>query len=42
LSRVQRQRLVHAVLAQEMAGPLHALSMQLYAPDEAGEQKIPQ
>jgi BolA protein len=32
--RVQRQRQVHAALAQELAGPVHALSIQAFAPGE--------
>jgi BolA protein len=34
LSRVERQRRVHAVLAAELAGPVHALSLSLTAPGE--------
>jgi len=34
-SRVDRQRLVHAILADELAGPVHALALRLKAPDEA-------
>lgn len=34
LSPVQRQRLVYALLADELAGPLHALSLKLRAPGE--------
>jgi len=33
-SRVERQRLVHAALAEELAGPVHALALVLRAPDE--------
>jgi BolA protein len=33
-SRVARQRLVHAALAQELAGPVHALSVKALAPGE--------
>ena len=33
-NRVQRQRAVNKVLAAELAGPVHALSMELHAPDE--------
>jgi BolA family transcriptional regulator, general stress-responsive regulator len=33
-SRVDRQRLVHGVLADELAGPVHALALRLKAPDE--------
>ena len=34
LGRVQRQRAVHAVLAAELAGPVHALSIKASAPGE--------
>jgi BolA protein len=34
--RVARQRMVHAALAEELAGPVHALSVKAYAPGEAG------
>jgi BolA protein len=34
LSRVQRQRMVHAALAAELAGPVHALSVKALAPGE--------
>lgn len=34
--RVQRQRSVNAVLAEELAGPVHALSIRAQTPDEAG------
>ena len=33
-NRVQRQRAVNNVLAEELAGPVHALSMDLRAPGE--------
>ncbi|HEX6858882.1 MAG TPA: BolA family protein [Caulobacteraceae bacterium] len=33
-SRVGRQRLVHAALAEELAGPVHALSVKALAPGE--------
>jgi BolA protein len=36
LSRVERQRRVYAVLADELAGPVHALSLSLKTPGEAG------
>lgn len=32
LNRVQRQRLVLTLLAEELAGPVHALSLDLQAP----------
>lgn len=38
-SRLERQRLVHALLADELAGPVHALSLQLMTPDEAERAK---
>ena len=34
LSRIERQRQVHAALAQELAGPVHALSVKASAPGE--------
>jgi BolA protein len=34
-SRVARQRRVHAILADELAGPVHALSLRLRTPAEA-------
>lgn len=34
LSRVERQRRVHAALADELHGPVHALSLALLAPTE--------
>jgi BolA protein len=34
MSRLERQRRVHAALAQELAGPVHALSVKALAPDE--------
>ena len=35
LSRVERQRRVHAALKEELAGPVHALSLTLLTPQEA-------
>ena len=35
VSRVERQRRIHAVLAEELAGPVHALSLALLTPAEA-------
>ncbi len=35
LGRVQRQRLVYAAVAEELAGPVHALSLKAVAPEEA-------
>ncbi|MCH8182493.1 MAG: BolA family transcriptional regulator [Proteobacteria bacterium] len=34
-SRIERQRLVYALLAAEMAGPVHALSLTTLAPGES-------
>lgn len=34
LARVQRQRLIHAILAEELAGPVHALSVRALATGE--------
>lgn len=34
MGRVGRQRAVYAVLAEELAGPVHALGLTLRAPDE--------
>jgi BolA protein len=36
VSRVERQRRVHAALAAELHGPVHALSLTLQTPAEAG------
>ena len=35
VGRVGRQRMVYTALAQEMAGPVHALSVKALAPGEA-------
>lgn len=35
LNRVARQRLVNAALAEELAGPVHALAIQAQSPAEA-------
>jgi BolA family transcriptional regulator, general stress-responsive regulator len=34
LSRIERQRLVHQVLATELASPVHALSLATLTPEE--------
>ena len=34
LSRVKRHQEVYAILADELAGSVHALALHLYAPDE--------
>jgi BolA protein len=33
-SRIERHRLVNETLAEELAGPVHALAVRAYAPDE--------
>lgn len=33
-SRVDRHRMVNAALADELAGPVHALALSTFAPDE--------
>jgi len=35
VSRLDRQRRVHQILAEELKGPVHALALTLKAPDEA-------
>ncbi len=35
VGRVERQRRVYAALADELKGPVHALSLSLLSPDEA-------
>ena len=39
MSRVERQRRVHALLAEELAGSVHALQLSLRAPEEAHDLK---
>jgi stress-induced morphogen len=35
-SRIERQRMVYAALAEELAGPIHALGLKVAAPGELG------
>jgi stress-induced morphogen len=35
-SLIQRHRMVNAALSEELKGPIHALTMDLKTPDEAG------
>ncbi|MSP50368.1 MAG: BolA family transcriptional regulator [Alphaproteobacteria bacterium] len=35
VSRIDRQRRVHEILAEELKGPVHALALSLKAPEEA-------
>lgn len=36
LGRVDRQRLVYSILAEELKGPVHALAVRAVAPTESG------
>ena len=36
LSLMQRHRLINAALAEELKGPIHALTMDTLSPDEVG------
>jgi BolA protein len=38
MMRVARQRLVYGILADELAGPVHALSLETRTPAEAGRR----
>ena len=33
-NRIQRQRDIHTALSEELCGPVHALSIKAFAPDE--------
>lgn len=35
-SRIERHRMVHDALAEELAGPVHALAVKAQTPDEQG------
>ena len=37
-SRVERHRMVNGILAEELAGPVHALAVQPAAPGESGRR----
>ncbi|HKQ11426.1 MAG TPA: BolA family protein [Rhizomicrobium sp.] len=41
VSRVDRQRRVYAALKDELAGPVHALSLSALTPAEAGQSAAP-
>lgn len=41
LSRIQRHRRVNQLLAEQLAGPVHALALHLYAPAEWQEGGAP-
>jgi stress-induced morphogen len=36
-SRIERHRMVHEVLAEELAGPVHALAVKAKTPDELAD-----
>lgn len=38
-SRIERQRLVYGILAEELAGPVHALALVTHTPEEAAVPK---
>ena len=38
LSRVKRHQRVYGILAEELDGPVHALALHLYSPDEWAQQ----
>lgn len=39
LNRIKRHRLVYDALAEELKGPIHALTLQLYTPEQWEQQK---
>jgi BolA protein len=41
LNKVKRHQLVYRLLQEELAGPVHALALHLYTPDEWGKQLVP-
>ncbi len=41
MSLIQRHRVVMAALAEEMKGPIHALTLDVMTPDEAGSVTTP-
>ncbi len=42
LSKVKRHQLVYRLLATELVGPVHALALHLYTPQEWGQQPVPE
>ncbi len=40
VNRVERQRKIYAVLAEELAGPVHALALTAVTPDEAVSRNL--
>jgi BolA protein len=41
LNKVKRHQLVYRLLADELAGPVHALALHLYTPQEWQNQVVP-
>lgn len=41
LNKVKRHQLVYRLLAEELAGPVHALALHLYTPEEWETQAVP-
>ncbi len=41
LNKVKRHQLVYRLLGEELAGPVHALALHLYTPEEWKEQTVP-
>lgn len=41
LSKVKRHQLIYSLLADELAGPVHALALHLYSPAEWQSQVVP-
>jgi BolA family transcriptional regulator, general stress-responsive regulator len=40
-SRIDRHRMINSLLAPELSGPVHALAIHAYAPDEGGRRPAP-
>ncbi len=40
--RLQRQRRIHSALREELAGPVHALSLKILAPSETSAGQAPE
>jgi BolA protein len=41
LNKVKRHQLVYRLLGEELAGPIHALALHLYSPEEWGTRAVP-
>ena len=42
LSKVKRHQKIYQLLAEELQGPVHALALHLYQPQEWGDAQIPE